>query len=66
MSGPPNISHVLEQYSAFWRDFATQTVPVYFKSLVAAELTREEALALTISWQNTIITITIGQQRRSE
>lgn len=63
MSGPGNITHIMEQYAAFWRDFAANAVPAYFKALVAGGLTRQEALELTLGWQNTLIEVTIQKSR---
>lgn len=64
MSG--NVTHVMEQYSAFWRDFAASAVPAYFKSLIAGGLTREEALKLTLGWQNTLVESVIMKSRSTE
>lgn len=62
-----NITHVMEQYAAFWRDFAAQAVPAYFKGLIAGGLTREEALALTLGWQNTLVaTFVVINAKRSD
>ena len=50
----PNIMHVMEQMTAAYRDFALTTA-TYFKGLCAAGMTREEALTLTVAWQNTVL-----------
>lgn len=57
--------HDWEQFTAMARDFAG-TVSTYFKTLVAAGLTRAEALELALGWQNTTIASMIVNTKKAE
>jgi len=61
----PEFVHLLDQLTAMWRDFAANSVPSYFKSLVLNGFTREEALTLTLGWQNEIVRSTMQKRKES-
>lgn len=46
----PSLTHAFEQYGAMVGQFST-VVAAYFKGLIREGFQRDEALALTISWQ---------------